>query len=321
MDKLMKQPVLITGSFGYIGGRIAHTLSEHKGFDLRLGTRNAESRIWKGHGKVIPLDIMSDKSLDDACRGAGAIIHLAAVNEIESASDPEKALQTNSTGTLKLLRAAERADVTRFIYFSTAHVYGPLKGEITENSATRPLHPYAITHRTAEDFVLAAHERGAFTGIVLRLSNGTGAPADPGVNRWTLIGNDLCRQAVTTKKLVLHSSGIQQRDFIPLSDVADAVLHMLKLPSEACGDGLFNLGGENSMRIIDFAQLVAERCKKILGFYPPITKPIPKQDEKSYSLNFQIDKIKATGFRLKGSLSKETDATLKLCAEAFDQQE
>ncbi len=47
----------------------------------------------------------------------------------------------------------------------------------------------------AEDYVLAAHGNGLLGGIVLRLSNALGAPADPGVNAWTLIANDLCRQA------------------------------------------------------------------------------------------------------------------------------
>ena len=51
----------------------------------------------------------------------------------------------------------------------------------------------------AEDFVLAARDRGLIGGFVLRLSNGIGAPAHPGVDRWTLVVNDLGRQVLTGK--------------------------------------------------------------------------------------------------------------------------
>jgi len=71
----------------------------------------------------------------------------------------------------------------------------------------RPVHPYAITHHAAEDFVLAAHDEKRLMGYVIRLSNGFGAPAHAGVDRWTLLVNDLCRQAVQTRQLILRSAG------------------------------------------------------------------------------------------------------------------
>jgi UDP-glucose 4-epimerase len=67
--------------------------------------------------------------------------------------------------------------------------------------------------------------------------------------------NDLCKQAVTKKSLTLCSSGTQKRDFITLQDVSRAALHFIGLPRELCRDGLFNLGGESSFRIIDMANL------------------------------------------------------------------
>ena len=306
-----------------MGGRITQALAEQTEFELHLGVLEGEdvSPACRNRGHLVPMDVASEKSVANACRGMDSIVHLAAVNEIVSAADPEAALLINGLGTLHLLRAAEREGVKRFIYFSTAHVYGsPLVGRIAEDSLARPVHPYAITHRVAEDFVFAAHDREVLTGIVLRLSNGTGAPADPQVDRWTLVGNDLCRQAVTTGKLVLRSSGLQQRDFVALADVSRAVLHMLRLPPEQCGNGLFNVGGENSISIIDLARLVAETCQTTLGFLPPIIAPEPKSDEKSEPLQYCIDKLKATGFRREGSLTEEIRLTLNLCQKAFEAQ-
>lgn len=316
----MSDKVLITGGLGYIGGRISKFLAKQGDFFLSLGTRQAGCARpdWLRRGDIIQHDLMSADSLTFACKGVKYIIHLAALNEIDSAANPEQALLINGYGTLKLLRAAENAGVERFIYFSTAHVYSaPLQGVITEKIVPKPVHPYAISHKTAEDFVLAAHAQKVVIGIVLRLSNSFGAPMNPSVNRWTLLVNDLCRQAVTTRKLVLKSSGSQKRDFIPISDVERAVYHFLNLSVDKCGDGLFNLGGELTLRIIDMARLIAERCHETLGFKPEIVSQKNSEPEISHSLDYRIDKIKCTGFELKGNTNAEIDSTLLFCRDMF----
>lgn len=316
----MTERILITGGLGYIGGRIAKYLAEGTPYHLTLGTRETAPMIpaWLRRGRMCTLDVTNDAHIMAACQDVTTIIHLSAVNEIDSASNPELALQVNGLGSLKLLNAAVQAGVKRFIYFSTAHVYGaPLIGILTEESLPRPLHPYAITHRLAEDFVLAANDSGRLTGIVLRLSNGLGAPVWPEVRRWTLLANDLCRQAVTTGQLVLHSSGLQRRDFIALSDVARAVAHFIALPTERCRDGLFNLGGETALRVIDVAEMIASRCEIVLGTRPAIERPAPAPGEVAPILEYRIAKLKDTGFQLEGDFAKEIDATLELCQRAF----
>jgi UDP-glucose 4-epimerase len=316
----MMDNVLITGGSGYIGGRLVQALVEDPRFHLRLGTRqpSANRPMWPKAVEIVPLDLLSDDDLNSACRGVRSVIHLAALNEIDSLANPEAALNVNGLGSVKLLEAAQRAGVERFIYFSTAHVYGtPLAGIITEKCLPRPIHPYAITHRVAEDFVLAAHDQKTIQGIVLRLSNGFGAPASVSVNRWTLIVNDLCLQAMTTGKLVLKSSGLQMRDFITLSDVARSVQHVLSSPASILQDGLFNLGGECSLRIINLAQRIADRASKILGFTPPIQRPEPGPAETFQPLEYRIDKFKSTGFTLSRHIDEEIDATLHFCKEVF----
>lgn len=316
----MTERVLITGGLGYVGGRIAKFLAEREDLSLVLGTRQIKRNRpdWLRTGKVEQVDLMVDSSLDLACKGVKYILHLAALNEIDSAADPEQALLVNGLGTLKLLRAAERAGVERFIYFSTAHVYGaPLQGTITEESLPRAVHPYAISHKVAEDFVLAAHDLRSLVGIVLRLSNAFGAPVRSDVDRWTLVVNDLCRQAVTTGRLVLRSAGIQKRDFIGLSDVVRAVAYIMNVPNDKCGDGLFNLGGECSLSIIEMAGLIAERCNTTLGYRPEIIAPETKSGGVLCQLDYSIDKIRSIGFSLTKNINSEIDDTLLFCKNAF----
>lgn len=315
----MKNRILITGGLGYLGGRVSRFLSQCSSFDLTLGIHKmTPTPDWLINGKLASIDLLESSSLEKACDGITHIVHFAALNEIDSAEDPERALLVNGLGSLKLLRAAIQAGAKRFLYFSTAHVYGsPLIGIFTEDTLPRPIHPYAISHRTAEDFVLASKDKEEIEGIVVRLSNGFGAPERIDVNRWTLLVNDLCKQAVFSKKLVLRSSGLQLRDFITLTDIGRAVQHLLTIPQKTFGNGIFNLGGENSMRIIEIAEKIADRSEIILGFRPEIQRPLPATDEQSSFLDYRITKLKQTGFSLSGNVNDEIDSTLRLCQSSF----
>jgi len=189
----------------------------------------------------------------------------------------------------------------------------PLEGVITETTLPRPVHPYAITHRAAEDYVLAATTRHTTTGIVLRLSNSLGAPINTRVNRWSLAANDLCRQAVTTGEIRLKSSGLQLRDFVALPDVARATAHMIRLPAASLDDGIFNVGGDQAISIIGLAELIRNRCTALFGVTPSIVRPEPLPSERAVPLTYSVEKLRSTGFSLSGSLEQEIDETLRFC--------
>ncbi len=316
----MIKSVLVTGGLGYIGGRVCQHLARESSIQLRVGTRDYQQSKpdWLNNGYLVNFDLDGQDSLDKVCDGVHSIVHLAANNEIDCAADPIRALNINSHGSIKLLNAAIKAGVQRFIYLSTAHVYGsPLSGTLTEESLPRPQHPYAITHKTAEDFILAAHDKGQINAVVLRLSNGFGCPERANVNRWTLLVNDLCKQAVTSKKITLHSSGNQVRDFITLTDVARAVEHVLNMTKEETSDGLFNLGGGHAIKIIDMAEIIVERCNKVLDLKLNIERMNSDVDEILNRLEYSMEKIKSTGFTLKSNFNEEIDDTLKLCHGSF----
>jgi UDP-glucose 4-epimerase len=314
----MIHSVLLTGGLGYLGGRLACALVE-AGHQVRCGTRRSGAVTPEGLPAMpmAMLDWASTEALTEACRGVDCVIHLAAMNEVESARDPVGALKMNGLASLRLLEAAKAADVRRFIYFSTAHVYGaPLQGDIDEMTLPRPIHPYAITHKVAEDFVLAAHDRQQIEGVVIRLSNGFGAPVTPDVDRWTLLVNDLCRQAVTTGELRLNSAGAQLRDFITLGDVALAVNHLLQLDASQLADGLFNLGGGQVMSILEMTERIAARWQLLTGCDIAIVRPAGDGVSQP-TLNYRCDKLAATGFVLTGQIDREIDDTLQLCLRAF----
>lgn len=313
----MKGTVLITGGSGYVGGRIAAHLLKN-GCGVVVGTRQkAASPAWLAGASVRAMDWASADSLKNACSGVEAVIHLAAMNEIESAKHPVAALEANTKASLMLLEASISAGVKRFIYFSTAHVYGaPLQGVIHEGTLPRPIHPYALTHKFSEDFVLAAHSLGRVQGAVFRLSNGFGAPTNETVDRWTLLVNDLCRQAATNGVLKLQSDGMQWRDFITLTDVARATHHILHCDPAQWGDGLFNLGGQLPMTVFAMASRVAMRWQALTGRPIDIIRVQPAGGELP-ALDYRCDKLIATGFTLTSPVDEEIDNTLRFCLQTF----
>ena len=315
----MTRKILVTGGFGYLGGRLAQYLTSQEGYEILLGSRRQiRSPPWLPQAKVVQTCWDSPQGLQEVCSGVDCIIHLAGMNAQDCASDPDAAMKVNAVATSHLVQVAFRQKVKRFIYVSTVHVYGsPLEGVITEETTPTSAHPYAISHQAGEDAVLALHQSGEIEGIVIRLSNAYGAPADKDVNCWMLLVNDLCRQAAISGRLVLRSAGLQKRDFISLHDVVRAIDHFVELPFDKSRDGIFNLGGEATYRIIELAELIAERCEAVLGYRPEIERPGSVPGESYPELNYKIDKLKETGFSLNGNIKNEIDATLGFCNKKF----
>jgi UDP-glucose 4-epimerase len=250
-------------------------------------------------------------ALAKAVTGVRAVIHLAAPDELLSRKDPTEALEVTGQGTHRLLQAALEAGVPRFLYFSTFHVYGPwIRGRITEETATRPVHPYAITHRLAEDYVNWFRHEYRIQTLILRLSNAIGWPADPLVDRGTLVFNDLCRQAVLNGHLRLRSDGSQVRDFIMLTDVARAVEHCLDLSD--WGDGLFNLGSGRTLSVLQLAEAIAAAYTDSRGKRVKIERGTGRSGESTPAFEFCIEKLLATGFVLRGNFLEETIGTFAL---------
>jgi len=312
----VNQRVLITGGFGYLGGRIAQEVSR-SGRPVRLASRKPQvSPSWLPQAQTCILELSHREHLATALKDIDTVVHLAALNEVDSAAHPQEAYRINTLATEQLVKAAIEAKVRRFIYLSTAHVYGvPLTGHIDERTPVNPVHPYASTHLAAEAFVLQAHRQEQIEGLVFRLSNGFGAPAHPAVDRWTLLVNDLCRQAAEDQRLTLRSSGIQQRDFITLQDVGRAVVHGIGLTRAQIGDGVFNVGGECSMSVLAVTQRISQLCGEVLGYTPSLVKPDAGTHEQAGELVYDCRKFKGTGFELTGNMDEEIKGTLRLCRQ------
>jgi len=248
--------ILITGGFGYIGGRLAQAILANTEHQVILGSRKSQkipSQLLGASSVITQWD--SFESLENIMRGIDVVVHASGVNAQDCENDPNVAFEINGVATSNLLKAGIKQKVKRFIYLSTIHVYGsPLGGRITENSPTVGTHPYATSHLAGENSVLMESKKGNIEGIVVRLSNAFGAPVHNNVNCWMLLVNDLCRQAVSHQKLLLNSSGKQRRDFVSLTNVCNAIIYLAECNLEKVDSYLFNIGGNWAPSILEISE-------------------------------------------------------------------
>lgn len=290
--------ILITGGLGFVGGRLAAHLAQ-SGHQIVLGSRKAiTSPSWLSQSEVTKTNWEDISSLKQCCMGVDVVVHAAGMNAQDCAADPVAALAFNGVATARLVDAACGAGVQRFIYFSTAHVYAaPVVGIITEDTCPRNLHPYATSHLAGENAVLGADQRSLIQGIVLRLSNAFGSPMHKDVDCWMLLVNDLCRQAVETRKLVLRGSGLQQRDFISMDKVCRATERLAVAQSDHCQTGIFNIGSGVSQSVLAMAQTIQKRCLEVLGFEPELHCKQDASVDLNVSLMYQASRIDSLGFK------------------------
>ena len=313
--------ILITGAFGFIGGRLAKYFAQ-LGHQIVLGTRHPIlAPDWLSQAEIAEMEWDDDRSLELNCKDIDMVIHAAGMNAQDCSSNPTEALAFNGLATERLVSAAARKDVKRFLYLSTAHVYAnPLIGSIKEDACPRNLHPYATSHLAGEYAVLRAGQLGKLQGSVLRLSNTFGVPMHKDVNCWMLLVNDLCRQAVETGKLSLQTSGLQQRDFIGLGEVCRIVRRLIvneRLPGHP---NIFNVGTGESQSVLAMARMIQRRCTKVLGFKPNIQRIEGKKVGRPSRLTFQTNNLTTLGIYPRTSQNtKEIDNLLKFCKSKFIQ--
>lgn len=313
--------ILITGGFGFIGGRLGQYLQQN-GHQVILGSQKASCPPeWLHHAEVAQIDWSDIRALKQICSRVDVVIHAAGMNAHDCAADPVAALEFNGLATARIVEAASLVGVKRFIYLSTARVYASsLVGTFTEESCPRNLHPYATSHLAGEHAVLSANQCGKIKGIVLRLSNAIGAPADKDVNCWMLLVNDLCKQAVQTRKLMFQISGLQQRDFVSITEVCRVAEHFAAGNSSSTQLSIFNVGSGVSQSIFAMAHLIQQRCKQVLGFEPILELEQGGVGKHPPMLIYRTDNLAALGININAlDNTAEIDRLLGFCQSTFTQ--
>ncbi|HEX6929641.1 MAG TPA: UDP-glucose 4-epimerase GalE [Gammaproteobacteria bacterium] len=257
MAGIESRKVLLIGGAGYIGRHIAFALHD-AGYELavldNLSTGSADHlpphELW--HADI------TDVALEqfDSLRGrVSAVIHLAALTSVpESMCNPEAYYRVNALGTLRALELAKRLGAGRFLFSSTAAVYGePVDLPVTETHPLNPANPYGGSKLAAEMLMrdyCAAH---GICGIAFRYFNVVGCDPQLRTGDTRGISDNLIHRllACVDRDDAVFSiygddydtpDGTPVRDFVHVVDIASAHLRMMEGPVPEASFTTLNIG-------------------------------------------------------------------------------
>jgi UDP-glucose-4-epimerase GalE len=292
--------VLVTGGAGYIGSHAARTLARrgHEVIiydDLSTGHR----QLARGF-PLIEGNIGNAEKLASALTGVDAVMHFAAKSLVpESMRDPRKYFENNVRDGLVLLNACVESGVKKFIFSSTAAVYGiPKESPITEGAPKQPVNPYGFSKLSFEYILQSYDSAYGLRFMSLRYFNAAGADESGEIGELHepethLIPNAL-KAAVGQGELQIFGTdyntpdGTCVRDYIHVTDLADAHLLALEYLTTGGGSEFLNLGtgkGSSVREVVNTVEQVVgrelpKRISERREGDPPILLADPSRAEK-----------------------------------------
>ena len=254
---LMPQSILVTGGAGYVGSHACKALARAGYRPIvydNLSRGHAEAVRW---GPLVVGDLADRDRLTGAMRShqVAAVIHFAAFAYVgESVTNPELYYANNLGGSLALLGAMRAAEVEHIVFSSTCAVYGvPDEVPIRETTAKAPLNPYGDTKLAIER---ALHWYAGAYGVryaALRYFNAAGADPEGEIGEdhepeTHLIPRVLRAALGRGDPVEIYGTdyptpdGTAIRDYIHVSDLADAHVRALSHLAAGGASGAFNLG-------------------------------------------------------------------------------
>ncbi len=299
--------VLVTGGAGFIGSHLVERLGARNEVtvldDLSTGSlRNLGAVPREVHVKKAT--ILDPKALAAAMEGQEVVYHLAAKTSVpESVGKPEEYWQTNVQGTLNVLRAAVDAGAQRFVYSSSAAVYGNADvNPKVETMRPAPASPYATTKMVGE---FACEEIASFQAIetvVGRIFNAYGPRQDPASPYAGVIAR-FCTALAANGPIEIHGDGEQTRDFLYVGDLVEA----LELAGERPVAGqVLNLGAGTSVSVNEVARILSE----ITGRPIRATRVAPREADVRDSRADITKAVESLGFAPRKSLREGLEHTL-----------
>jgi UDP-glucose 4-epimerase len=249
--------ILVTGGAGFIGSHLVERLVSdgHKVtvLDNFVSGKIENLVLVKEKTMVINCDIRSE-GIEEHFVGIDVVFHLAALADIvPSITAPFEYMEVNVIGTTRILEAARKADVKRFIYVASSSCYGiPSEFPTKETCPPDPQYPYALSKYLGELAFFHWLKLYDLSGLSLRLFNVYGPRARTSGNYGAVLGVFL-GQKRTKLPLTIVGDGTQVRDFTYVSDVVEALV----LAGESNATGMaINIGTSNPTSVNRLAQLI-----------------------------------------------------------------
>lgn len=276
----MPKTVFVTGGAGYVGSHCAKAFAK-AGWDVvsydNLARGHRDLVKW---GPLIEGDILDAERLDTALKNTqpNAVAHFAALAYVqESTTSPDAYYRTNVIGTHNLLEAMRRRNIDQMVFSSSCATYGIHDGLITEDTTQNPINPYGETKLACERMIQSYGQAFDLRSVILRYFNAagcdpegeTGERHDPEPHVIPLAIKGAMDGSFTFNILggdYDTPDGTCVRDYVHVSDLADAHAKALAYLESGGASDIFNLGTGHGHSVLELADAVSD----IAG------KPVPR---------------------------------------------
>ncbi|HLC98718.1 MAG TPA: SDR family oxidoreductase [Candidatus Nanoarchaeia archaeon] len=250
---------IVTGGAGFIGSHLVELLLK-KGFEVVAVDDMSNGQLdnvelFKDNPKYRFLKIDLSKGFDDSFfKGTDYVFHMAALADIvPSIENPVRYHEANVTATVRVLEACRKYSIKKIIYSASSSCYGiPDRYPTNENADIRPEYPYAFTKYLGEQCVMFWSRLYKIPAVSLRYFNVFGTRARTN-KTYGAVFKVFLKQKLEKKPLTIVGDGSQTRDFIYVTDVAEA--NLLAAESDINGE-IINIGAGKPQSINHLAELI-----------------------------------------------------------------
>lgn len=261
--------ILVTGGAGFIGGHLAERFLNNghdvtvldtldpfysvglKKHNIEVARRSADSG--EGNYEFVEGSVTDLETVSEIVSDVDFVFHQAAQAGVRTSVDnPEKVHKINVTGTMNVLEAARKSDVTRVVNASSSSVYGtPEYLPYDEEHPKTPVSPYGASKVAAEQYVRVYNEVYDLPTVSLRYFTVYGPRMRPNMAFTNFVSR--CLQG---KPPVIYGDGQQTRDFTFVKDVADANETLLR--TDAADGEIVNIGSGGRITIEKLATVIRD---------------------------------------------------------------
>ena len=254
-----KPIVVVTGGAGFIGSHMVDLLLE-RGFAVRVidSLVGGRERNLEHHRDNPDLacewrDIREIAEDDSMFGGARYVIHLAGIGDIvPSIEHPTEYMDVNVQGTVRVLEAARAAGVKKMVYAASSSCYGLADTPTGEDHPIQPQYPYALSKNMGEQACFHWHKVYGLPVNAIRIFNAYGTRSRTSGAYGAVFGVFL-KQKLEGKPFTVVGDGAQRRDFLYVTDVAEA---FFAAAEKGDGGEFWNLGAGNPQSVNRLVELL-----------------------------------------------------------------